>query len=55
MSPGGQQALLAGGTTAFICDHIRVSASPKYFGIPLPDLFELDLKTTCWIQASHMA
>ncbi len=52
MSPDGQKALIAGGVTAFGCEHFKMQRCPQDYGIiPLPDLFELDLTTTCWVQA----
>lgn len=52
MSPDGQKALIAGGCTAYGCEHFKMHRCPQdYPIIPLPDLFELDLNTTCWVQA----
>ena len=53
MSPDGQKALIAGGTTTFHSDHfVTQHGLNDYKYVPLPDLFELDLNTTCWVQAS---
>ena len=53
MSPDGQKALIAGGCTAFVCDHVPMQRDPdEYTCVPLADLFELDLNTTCWVQVS---
>ena len=51
MSPDGQKALIAGGSTAFGCNHFSmVHKGPQDPDtIPLPDLFELDLDTSCWV------
>ncbi|CAL5222059.1 g4358 [Coccomyxa viridis] len=51
MSPDGQKALIAGGTTAFSCKHFSLAErSPRDARvIALPDLFELDLSTACWV------
>ena len=57
MSPDGQKALIAGGLTTCGCEHFRMKRCLQdYPLIPLPDLFELDLNTTCWVQAgsSHL-
>ncbi len=54
MSPDGQKALIAGGTTAFSCKHFSLAErSPRDARvIALPDLFELDLSTACWVPVS---
>ena len=52
MSPDGQKALIAGGLTIFGCQHFKMKCCPQdYPLVPLPDIFELDLNTTCWVQA----
>ena len=54
MSPDGQKALIAGGITAFGSEHLCKPTSLSGCTELLPDLFELDLNSTCWVQArSH--
>ncbi len=56
MSPDGQKALIAGGLTAFGSKHIGTKITVDQCNVPLPDLFELDLATSCWVQVgSHSA
>ena len=52
ISPDGQKAMVAGGITAFGSEHFGIQISATECSVPLPDLFELDLNTTCWVQAS---
>lgn len=53
MSPDGQRALLAGGILSNDCVHfpIRPRDEPQK---PLPDMFELDLNTMCWVQVGAL-
>ncbi len=52
MSPDGQKALIAGGTTVFGSPHFCMWPDPRdTFVMHLPDLFELDLSDICWVQA----
>lgn len=52
MSPDGQKALLGGGITAWGSEHFPMKRGPRDYSIvPLPDMFELDLQTMCWVQA----
>ena len=56
MSPDGQKALIAGGLTAFGTEHFELERDPHDpFITPLPDLFELDLNTSCWVQAGFLS
>ncbi|CAL5228024.1 g11087 [Coccomyxa viridis] len=50
ISPDGQKAMVAGGITAFGSEHFSIQISATECSVPLPDLFELDLNTTCWVQ-----
>ena len=52
MSPDGQKALIAGGLSALGTEHFNLDRDPHDpVMLPLPDLFELDLNTSCWVQA----
>ena len=56
MSPDGQKALIAGGVTVLAGRHFCMERDPRDpFVIHLPDVFELDLNTTCWVQAGSSA
>ena len=52
MSPDGQRALLAGGASSHGCQQrFPMKRQPKDEPPkPLPDMFELDLNTMCWVQ-----
>lgn len=51
MSPDGQRALLAGGILSYGCKHFPMKRRPEdYPPKPLPDMFELNLNTMCWVQ-----
>ena len=51
MSPDVQKALIAGGITAFGCEHFPMKRGHQDFSIvPCPDMFELDMNTKCWVQ-----
>ena len=51
MSPDGQRALLAGGILSYDCKHFPMKRWPEdYPPKPLPDMFELNLNTMCWVQ-----
>ena len=56
MSPDGQKALIAGGLTTLDTEHFNLDRDPRDPAmIPLPDLFELDLNTSCWVQAGSLS
>ena len=55
MSPDGQKALIAGGVTAYGCEHFKMERDPRdYRTFPCPDVFELDLNSMCWVQACDL-
>ncbi len=42
--------------TAFGTEHFELERDPHDpFITPLPDLFELDLNTSCWVQAGFLS
>ena len=52
MSLNGQKALIAGGATTFGSAHFCMQPDLRDpIVIHLHDIFELDLTTTCWVQA----
>ena len=55
MSPDGQKALIAGGVTAYGCEHFKMERDRRDFRtFPCPDVFELDLTSMCWVQACDL-